>query len=411
VLARGGMVVVREGFSASQFWKDIVRWDCTLFQYIGELCRYLLNTDAGPHAAQHRIRMCCGNGLGPDIWNTFKTRFGIPQILEFYASTEGNVSLFNVDGREGSIGRTPSFLAHRFQATLVRFDVEKQAPIRSEDGFCIRCEANEPGEALGKILPVASDLLHAFDGYTSTEATEAKILHNVFEPGDRWFRTGDLMRKDDKGYFYFVDRIGDTYRWKGENVASSEVSEAICSFPGIKEASVYGVAIPNADGRTGMAAVVTDDAFELAAFRKHLMGRLPTFAQPLFLRIRSDLPVTATFKHTKNDLQQQGYNPAVTSDAVYFNDPKCGAFVRLDQTLYNRIQTGQKQLPSIVDTRTIRRQRPSLSRSIRLWLTLLTAPTTAQRCSILKPRDIVTAGSATPRRRFWNGALRTSKEE
>src|SRR5712692_2484582 len=275
VLVGGGSVVIRERFSARQFWNDLIRWDCTLFQYIGELCRYLLHTEPHPHETEHRIRMCCGNGLRRDVWSDFKSRFRIPQIFEFYAATEGNVSLFNIEGKPGAIGRIPPFLAHRFPATLVKFDVDQDAPVRNEQGFCIRCAPNEVGEALGRVLQNPSNVGSRFEGYTNTEASEKKILRDVFEPGDVWFRTGDLMRRDEKGYFYFVDRIGDTFRWKGENVATSEVSEAICGFPGIREANVYGVAIPGTDGQAGMAALVADDALDLVAFRAHLMKRLP----------------------------------------------------------------------------------------------------------------------------------------
>jgi len=341
VLVAGGSVVIPEKFSARQFWNDVSRWDCTLFQYIGELCRYLLHTEPQPHETRHRIRMCCGNGLRPDVWNDFKSRFRIPQILEFYASTEGNVSLFNVEGKPGAIGRIPSFLAHRFPATLVKFDVAKDEPVRNEQGFCIRCAPNEVGEAIGTILNDPSNIGSRFEGYTSIEASEKKIFRDVFEPGDAWFRTGDLMRRDEKGFFYFVDRIGDTFRWKGENVATSEVSEAICAFPGVKEANVYGVAIPGTDGRAGMAALVAHDGLDLAALRTHLINRLPEYARPLFLRIQSELEVTATFKHTKNGVVRQAYDPAATGDVIYFNDAERHAFVRLDKATYDRIQIGQ----------------------------------------------------------------------
>src|SRR5213083_2785793 len=344
VLVGGGSVVVREGFTARQFWDDILRWDCTLFQYIGELCRYLLRTDPLPHETQHRIRMCCGNGLRPDVWHDFKSRFRIPRILEFYAATEGNVSLFNIEGKPGAIGRVPSFLAHRFPAALVKFDVEKDAPVRDEEGWCVRCAANEVGEAIGRISADPSNIAGRFDGYTSKEDSENKILRNAFEPGDAWFRTGDLMRQDAQGYFYFVDRIGDTFRWKGENVATSEVSEAICAFRGVTDANVYGVQIPGTEGRAGMAALVAEDELDLAAFRNHLNARLPGYARPLFLRLRGGMELTATFKYTKHEFVRQGYDPAATADALYFDDPERRAFVRLDQALYHRIQTCQFRL-------------------------------------------------------------------
>ena len=344
VLVGGGSVVVRDGFSARQFWSDVVRWDCTLVQYIGELCRYLLHAAPTPREVEHRIRMACGNGLRPDVWRDFQERFRIPQILEFYAATEGNVSLFNVDGKPGAIGRIPSFLAHRFPAALVKFDVGREAPVRTEHGRCARCAPNEIGEAIGKILTDPSNVGARFEGYTSAEASEQKILRDVFEPGDAWFRTGDLMRRDEAGYYYFVDRIGDTFRWKGENVATTEVAEAIAAFPGVQEAVVYGVAIPGTDGRAGMAALVADAGLDLAALRRHLVDRLPRYARPLFLRLRSELGVTATFKHTKYDVAQQGYDPAAGPDILYFDDPERGAFVRLDQALYERIQSGRIRL-------------------------------------------------------------------
>jgi len=285
--------------------------------------------------------MCCGNGLRSELWIDFKDRFNIPEILEFYAATEGNVSLFNIEGKPGSIGRIPSFLGHRFTPTLVKFNVEKEEPIRDENGFCIQCAPNETGEALGKVSADSNNLISQFEGYTNKDASEKKILRDVFEPGDAWFRTGDLMRKDEKGHFYFVDRIGDTFRWKGENVATLEVSETISAFPGVKEANVCGVSVPGSEGRAGMAAVVIDDDFDLEAFRTYLNRSLPHYAQPLFLRIQSQLQVTATFKHMKNDIIRDGYDPASTSDAIYFNDRAGQAFVRVDAGLYKDIQAGR----------------------------------------------------------------------
>jgi fatty-acyl-CoA synthase len=344
VLVGGGSVVVRETFSARQFWSDVRRWDCTLFQYIGELCRYLLHTEPSPHETTHRIRMCCGNGLRPDVWNDFQRRFRIPHILEFYAATEGNVSLFNIEGKPGAVGRIPSFLTHRLPTTLVKIDRETDEPTRDGQGWCVRCGPNEVGEAIGKILTDPAGAGSRFEGYTSRADSEKKILRSVFEPGDAWFRTGDLMRRDDKGYFYFVDRIGDTFRWKGENVATSEVAEAICAFPGIREANVYGVTVPGTDGRAGMVALVIDSELDLRAFRAHLLSRLPEYARPLFVRIRAEMDVTATFKHTKKELMRQGYDPAAAADVIYFNDPDRQAFVRLDPALHHRIQTGQIRL-------------------------------------------------------------------
>ena len=341
VLVVGGSVMIREKFSASRFWEDIVRFDCTLFQYIGELCRYLLLAPTLGCETQHRLRLCCGNGLRGDIWEAFRQRFHIPQILEFYAATEANVSLFNVEGRPGAIGRTPPFIAHRSALALVKFDVERNAPLRDENGFCVSCAANEAGEAIGRI---SGDTGARFDGYTDREATEKKILYDVFAPGDAWFRTGDLMRRDDAGFYYFVDRIGDTFRWKGENVATSEVAAAITAFPCIVDANVYGVAVPGADGRAGMAEIVCSGAIDLAAFREHLAQRLPRYAHPVLLRIRKEIDVTPTFKQLKRGDAQDGYDPGTCPDALYVNDPDRGAYVAMDRQLYERIRSGRMQL-------------------------------------------------------------------
>jgi fatty-acyl-CoA synthase len=343
-LVSGGSVVIREKFSASQFWSDIVRWDCTLFQYIGEFCRYLLHAPQSLNDLNHRIRLACGNGLAPDVWDAFQSRFRIPRVLEFYAATEGGVSLFNVEGRRGAIGRVPSYLAHRFSPALVKFDVEKDEPVRDDQGFCLRCSVNEIGEALGKVVDDPSNVGSRFEGYTDERATDKKILRNVFKPGDAWVRTGDLMRKDEKGFYFFVDRIGDTFRWKGENVATSEVAEVICAFSSVKHANVYGVTVPATEGRVGMAALVADPAIDISRLREHLMRRLPAYARPRFLRIREEIDLTGTFKYSKTDLVCQGYDPDSTSDVIYLDHPESEAFVPMDKALYERIQSGQIRL-------------------------------------------------------------------
>ena len=203
-----------------------MRFDCTVFQYIGELCRYLLKAPASGPEAGHGLRLAVGNGLRGDIWEAFAGRFAIPQILEFYAATEGNFSLFNVEGKPGAIGRIPPLLAHRFPASIVKVDADSGSPVRGEDGLCIACVHGEVGEAVGRI-GAADRGGSPFEGYTDAAETEKKILRDVFAEGDAWFRTGDLMLRDEQGYFHFVDRVGDTFRWKGENVATSEVNDAI----------------------------------------------------------------------------------------------------------------------------------------------------------------------------------------
>ena len=340
LLVRGGSVLIRDRFSVRHFWDDVFAGDCTIFQYIGELCRYLVNAPEHPNERAHRLRLCCGNGLQADIWKKFQDRFVIPRILEFYASTEGNVSLYNVEGKIGSIGRVPPFLASRFPLALVQFDPATGRPARDTHGFCIRRGVNETGEAVGRIPSDAAQGGESFEGYTDRKDTEQKILHNVFAHGDSWFRTGDLMRMDASGFYYFVDRIGDTFRWKGENVATSEVAAAIMAFSGITEANVYGVRVPGNEGAAGMAAIVPDGWLDVAALRAHLAQRLPAYARPKFLRVAKELATTSTFKHTKNDLQRDGFDPAATGDAIYFDDPASDAFVPLDQALYERIKAG-----------------------------------------------------------------------
>jgi fatty-acyl-CoA synthase len=342
LLVGGGSVVIREKFSARQFWDDVTRLDCTLVQYIGELCRYLVNAPPHPRETRHRIRLACGNGLRADVWETFKRRFAIPHILEFYAATEGNLSLYNVEDKPGAIGRVPSFLAHRFPAAIVKFEIERGEPLRDAEGRCIRCAADEVGEAIGRIEGAAHGA--RFDGYTDVQASEKKILRDVFAPGDAWFRTGDLMRKDAEGYFYFADRIGDTFRWKGENVSTSEVADAISRCPGVLDATVYGVAIPGTDGRAGMAALVVAKGFDLATLRRHVDASLPTYARPVFVRMRTELETTATFKHRKDELVRAGYDPDETEDEIYFADPQRTEYVRMDQNLFARTQAGQVRL-------------------------------------------------------------------
>ncbi len=343
-LVAGGSVVIRESFSAGRFWDDIVRWDCTMFQYIGEFCRYLLHSAPGQNERRHRVRIACGNGMSPDVWQEFKDRFQIPRILEFYASTEGGLSLFNVEGEPGSIGRVPAYLAHRFSPVLVRVDSETAEPIRDAQGFCIPCKVSEAGEALARVSADSSHDGGRFEGYTDADATERKLLRNVLEPGDVWVRTGDLMRKDERGFFYFVDRVGDTFRWKGENVATTEVAEAIASFPGVRHAIAYGVKVGGADGKIGMAALTVDGDIDLTALRRHLIGVLPSYARPAFLRLRDDCETTGTLKYSKARLVCEGFNPDLTTDAIYFDNPETQALHPLDRSLYERIQSGQIRL-------------------------------------------------------------------
>lgn len=331
-LLNGGAVILREKFSASRFWEDVADSGATIFQYIGELCRYLLACP--PPQTPHNLRLAVGNGLSADVWEAFQTRFALPQILEFYAATEGNFSLYNAEGKTGSIGRIPPFLAHRFPTAIVKFDDETGLPARGPEGFCVAVARGQAGEAIGKISGGPS----RFEGYTDPAATEKKILRNVFETGDAWVRSGDLMRQDAQGFFYFVDRIGDTFRWKGENVATTEVAAAAAAAPSVKNACIYGVPVPGTSGRCGMAALEVEDGFDPALFHDHMAARLPAYARPLFLRLAGSLAVTETFKQKKQALAREGFDPAVIGDPLFAD---CGAgFVPLDRALYARISSG-----------------------------------------------------------------------
>lgn len=345
VLVCGGSIVLRRRFSARAFWDDIASHECTLFQYIGELCRFLLNSSPVPREREHHIRIACGNGLRGDIWRAFQSRFAIPRILEFYAATEANFSLYNCEGKPGAIGRIPPFLAHRFPIALAAFDFETGEPIRDERGLCRACGVDEVGEALGKIASESSSAPETrFDGYADSAATERKVLRDVFTRGDAWFRSGDLMRRDAQGYFYFVDRVGETFRWKGENVATAEVAAAVCEWPGVKEAVVYGVSTPGYDGRAGMMAIVADRDLDLTGLLAHLTSRLPEYARPVFVRILREMESTSTFKPKTQDLIRIAFDPHATTDPLYVRDRVSDGFIRLDGALFARIQSGEFRL-------------------------------------------------------------------
>jgi fatty-acyl-CoA synthase len=341
VFLGGASVVVREKFSAHEFWDDCARYKPTLFQYIGELCRYLLNTEEHPLERAHGLRIAIGNGLRPEIWPKFRERFRIPHIMEFYGATEGNVGMINYDGRVGAIGRVPWYARSIQKVRLIRYDVEKEGPVRGEDGFCQETDDGEIGEAIGQINEhVARE---RFDGYTKKEDTEKKVLRDVFRKGDAWFRTHDLMRRDRHGYFYFVDRTGDTFRWKGENVSTSEVASALSHFPGIREVNVYGVVVPGDEGKAGMAALVADDNLDLAAFAAHVEKNLPSYARPVFLRFQKAIEATSTFKQRKIDLQKEGFDPSVVKDPLFVLTPKDN-YEKLTPQVYQDIESGRLAL-------------------------------------------------------------------
>ncbi len=344
MLYGGGCIVIRRHFSASRFWPDVTASGCTIFQYIGELCRYLVRMPDVPESRSHRLRLCCGNGLRAEVWGAFQSRFGIPRMLEYYAATEGNVSLYNCEGRPGAVGRIPAFLAHGFPVALIRLDEGTGLPLRDEAGFCLRCAAGEVGEAIGRIEPGSPFAARRFEGYTDPDATARKILRDVFTPGDCWFRTGDLMRRDITGFFYFVDRLGFGFRWKGENVSATEVASVIMGCAGVVDAVVYGVAVPGVEGRAGMAAVAGDDAFSLQALSAHIMAALPAFARPLFIRLCRSIPHTTTFKLRQEDLAREGLAVSDGNDSLWFNDPASGRVIPCDSGVLSAIATGRLRI-------------------------------------------------------------------
>ncbi len=339
-LMNGGAVVLRTRFSATHFWNDVVDKQCTMFVYIGELCRYLVNTPVVENETKHKLRLAFGNGLRPEVWKTFQSRFRIPEILEFYGSTEGNVSLFNFDGKPGAIGRIPPYLRNSFNVRLAKFDTDKNEEERSANGLCIECKPGEIGEAIGGI---GKDSRRAYTGYADKAASAKKVLHDVFEKGDAWFRTGDLMRQDSDGYFFFVDRIGDTYRWKGENVSTTEVADMLAGAPKVAEVTVYGVPVNGADGKAGMASLVVEPGFDMKAFCDYSDHMLATYARPVFVRIQTDLTTTGTFKYKKTDLVAEGFDPKLSRDALWYRDPDKG-FIKITPKVFEKLQTGSARL-------------------------------------------------------------------
>lgn len=337
----GAATHLRRRFSASGFWDDVSESGATVFVYIGELCRYLINSETHPKERDHKLRVGFGNGLRGDVWEVFVQRFNIGAMKELYGSTEGNVAFVNMDGKVGAVGQVPRFLDGKLGVAFVKFDIEAEEPIRDKKGFCIKCDVDEPGEVLGRISDMGRE---SFEGYHDKKATEKKVLTNVFKPGDKWFRTGDLMSRDDLGYIKFVDRIGDTFRWKGENVATNEVADAISKFDGIELANVYGVEVPGAEGRAGMASITLHSKIDYGALADHLSARLPAYAIPIFIREKQEADTTGTFKFRKVDAVREGFDISQVNDRVLVLDAKMGTYRELDNDTHSLILSGEMRL-------------------------------------------------------------------
>ena len=335
----GGAFASRRRFSASAFLDDVRRHQAVAFVYVGELCRYLLRLPPTPRDRDHRLRVAAGAGLRPDIWTAFQARFGIARIIEMYGATEGNLALHNADGRVGSVGKPHPMLEDTVR--LGRFDLARGELVRGPDGFCIPCAPGEPGELLGRVGGAME-----YDGYTDRAASERKLVRDAFARGDAWFRTGDLLRQDADGYYYFVDRIGDTFRWKGENVATQEVADVLCGAPGVTEANVYGVEVPGEDGRAGMAALVLAEGarFDGAALYARTEQHLPAYARPAFVRLVPEMDVTGTLKQRKLALAAEGYDPARITDPLFVRDDAAHAYVPLTPAVLAELRDGRRRL-------------------------------------------------------------------
>lgn len=338
-LITGASIILRRKFSARDFLKDVRDYKATTFVYIGELCRYVMSQPCLDDDADNPLRVIAGNGLRPDIWMEFKARFGIERVGEFYGASEGNVALLNVLNKDNTIGTPMGEMA------LVEYDVDNDAIQHDGNGRCIVVKEGEPGLMIGRIIQG-----NAFEGYTDKQATEKKIIRDAFELGDSWFNSGDLLKEVDVGFtdglkhYQFVDRVGDTFRWKSENVATCEVGEVINGFAQVDLSNVYGVKIPGTEGRAGMAAIKLVDGFDsldLEAFSAYVCSHLSHYARPVFLRVKSDIDITGSFKLVKGELRDQGYDPERVSDPLYVLAPGGERYETLTESMYQVIAGGQ----------------------------------------------------------------------
>jgi fatty-acyl-CoA synthase len=346
LLGTGGCIMtrtpmaLRSTFSAKAFWDDVQRYRATAMIYIGELCRYLLNTPESAAEKNNPLRIALGNGMRADVWEPFQKRFGIAQIREFYGATEAPGIIVNLSGKTGAVGRVPARRISKLR--IVRYDVDVDDYIRDSSGMCIECKPGEVGELLIKLLESPRSAASEFRGYTDASATDKKIVHDVFERGDRFYRSGDLMRYDEEDFFYFVDRIGDTYRWKGENVSTAEVADVLSHTPGVRETTVCGVQVPGMEGQAGLAALVLENGrFDAESFWR-VAQELPSYAQPRFVRIIDQFDTTATFKIQKVALRKEGIDPVKHAGKLYVRHDR--GYAPLTEELWSEIAAGGGRL-------------------------------------------------------------------
>ncbi|KAM4615527.1 long-chain fatty acid transport protein 6 [Polymixia lowei] len=338
----GATCILKKKFSASQFWNDCRKYDVTIFQYIGELCRYLCNQPKGEAEKVHKVRMGVGNGLRPDVWRDFHSRFGDVRMCEIYGSTEGNLCFMNHIGKIGAVGRSNFFYKLLFKYDLVKYDMVEDEPVKDQHGFCQRVTRGETGLLLSKVSATSP-----FFGYAgSKQLTEKKLMRDVFVKGDAYFNTGDLMAEDQDDFICFKDRVGDTFRWKGENVATTEVTETFGLVDFIQEANVYGMEIPGHEGRAGMAAVIVrpGHTFDGEKLFDHILKHLPAYARPIFIRLQEFMEMTGTFKQQKFQLVRSGFNPSTISEPLYFLDYPQRCYSPLTDRIYQSILAGEHKL-------------------------------------------------------------------
>ncbi len=329
-LRSGCTNVIKSKFSASDFWNDVKKHNVNKFIYVGELCRYLMNLPPSDGDRDNPITQISGNGLRPDIWESFQKRFNINKIVEIYGATEAVGMTINSFGRSGMIGRK------RSDSTIIHCNKDDGSPILNDKGFCTKVSEGETGLYIQKISSSAK-----FQGYLDTQASNKKILQNVFKTGDQYFNTGDLITLHDNNWLSFADRVGDTYRWKSENVSTMEVAAILNNASGVMDCNVYGVQVDSAEGKAGMAAMNVSDEFSFKSFIEHVDKNLNTFQKPYFLRLTKEMQTTGTFKHQKEDLKKQGFDPSLIKDKLYFF--KKDNYIEIDHDLYSRIHSGDER--------------------------------------------------------------------
>ncbi len=329
-LRAGATTVIKEKFSASEFWPDVRKHNVTMFGYVGELCRYLMNLEPNEDDQNHHLRVISGNGLRPDIWEKFQTRFKIPKIRELYGATEGVGALVNTHGRPGMVGR------YQKGSLVVKCDLETGEPLKNSEGFCESVDFGETGLFISELSKLAT-----FEGYLDKQASNKKIMTDVMKDGDTWFNSGDLLTRHENNWLSFADRVGDTYRWKSENVSTMEVAAIINKYPEVLDSNVYGVEVQSADGRAGMALMNVSSNFDFDVFSDHIEKNMNTFQRPCFVRLAEVMKTTGTFKHQKEDLKKQGFDPSMIEDKLYFYQK--GKYVEIDDSLYQRIQSGEER--------------------------------------------------------------------